>query len=143
MGLAAVTVVAGPALGVVLAALALPAQGEVMPTPAGVPIGGLTSIVTVSTVLPALTLFAPLLVLALAAYIAAGPAPVRAQPRQELFAMPAAQYLARLVAQVRGATVPDQYRSLVDLRALETAATRGGPLLWLAALVALAFAVTR
>jgi hypothetical protein len=45
--------------------------------------------------------------------------------------------------QLRTATLPDQYRSLVDLRALEAAATGGGPLLWLAALVALAFAVTR
>jgi hypothetical protein len=45
--------------------------------------------------------------------------------------------------QLRGVAVPAQYRSLVDLRALEAAATGGGPLLWLAALVALAFAVTR
>jgi hypothetical protein len=143
MGLAAATVVAGPALGVVLAALVLPAQGEVMPTPAGVPIGGLISVVTVSTVLPAVTLLVPVLVFALVAYIAAGPASVRAQPRPALFALPAAQYLARLRDQLRAATVPDQYRSLVDLRALEAAATGGGPLLRLAALVALAFAVTR
>jgi len=143
MGLAAATVVAGPALGVVLAALVLPAQGEVMPTPAGVPIGGLISVVTVSTVLPAVTLLVPVLVFALVAYIAAGPASIRAQPRPALFALPAAQYLARLREQLRAATVPDQYRSLVDLRALEAAATGGGPLLWLAALVALAFAVTR
>ncbi|OLE78716.1 MAG: hypothetical protein AUG06_09760 [Actinobacteria bacterium 13_1_20CM_2_65_11] len=143
MGLAAATVLAGPALGVVLTTLALPVQGEVMPASAGVPIGGLTSVVTVSTVLPALTLLAPVLVLALVVYMAAGPAPVRAQPRPALFALPAAQQLGRLRDQVRSFTVPDQYRFLVDLRALEAAATRGGPLLWLAALVALAFAVTR
>lgn len=143
MGLAAATVVLGPALGVVLAALALPGQGEVMPAPAGVPIGGLTSVVTVSTVLPALTLLTPVLVLALVAYIAAGPVQVRAQLRPALFALPAAQLIGRLREQWRNAAVPDQYRSLVDLRALEAAATGGGPLLWLAALVALGFAVTR
>jgi hypothetical protein len=44
---------------------------------------------------------------------------------------------------IRTAAIPTQYRSLVDLRALEAAATGGGPLLWLAAVVALAFAVTR
>jgi len=143
MGLAAATVVAGPALGLVLAAVALPGQAEVLPAPAGVPIGGLISVVTVSTVLPALTLLTPVLVLALLGYIAAGPVSVRPQPRPALLALPATELIGRVRAQLRSATVPAQYRSLVDLRALEAAATGGGPLLWLAALVALAFAVTR
>jgi hypothetical protein len=39
--------------------------------------------------------------------------------------------------------VPEQYRSILSLRDLETAASAGKPLLWLTALVALAFAVTR
>jgi len=107
------------------------------------PIGGLISVVTVSTVLPALTLLTPVLILALVAYIAAGPVAVRPQPRPALFALPATELIGRVRAQLRSATVPAQYRSLVDLRALEAAATGGGPLLWLAALVALAFAVTR
>jgi hypothetical protein len=68
---------------------------------------------------------------------------VRVQARPALFPLPATELFVRVREQLRAATIPDQYRSLVDLRALEAAATRGGPLLWLAALVALAFAVTR
>jgi hypothetical protein len=143
MGLAATTILVGPALGLVLVALALPAQADVMASPVGVPIGGATSIVTVSTVLPALALFTPILLLAAAAYIVAGPPAVPARQRPPLFVLPGTKLLARLRAEIRAATVPEQYRSLVDLRALEAAATGGGPLLWLAALVALAYAVTR
>ena len=79
----------------------------------------------------------------LAAYIAAGPPPIRALARPALFIVPGTRLLARVREEVRTAAIPAQYRSLVDLRALEAAATGGGPLLWLAALVALAFAVTR
>jgi hypothetical protein len=143
MGLAAVTVVAGPALGLVLAILAMPALNDVMPAETGVPAAGVESVVTVSTVLPALALFTPVMLLAVLAYIGAGPPVVRAQARPALFTLPATELFGRMRAQVRAATIPDQYRSLVDLRALEAAATGGGPLLWLAALVALAFAVTR
>jgi hypothetical protein len=39
--------------------------------------------------------------------------------------------------------VPEQYRSILNLRELELAAAGGRPVLWLFALVALAFAVTR
>jgi len=141
MGLAAATVVAGPALGLLLAALALPALGDVMQVPPGVPIAGGTSVVTVSTVLPALALLIPVLLLALLAYIAAGPVQVHAEARPVLFILPGSQLMGRLREQIRGAAVPEQYRSLVNLRALEAAATQGGPLMWLAALVALAFAV--
>ncbi len=143
MGLAAATVVAGPALGLVLAIFAMPALNDVMPAGTGVPAAGVTSVVTISTVLPALALFTPVLLLAAIAYIGAGPPLVRAQARPALFPLPATELFGRVREQLRTATVPDQYRSLVDLRALEAAATGGGPLLWLAALVALAFAVTR
>jgi hypothetical protein len=143
MGLAAATVVAGPALGGVLAILAVPAMADVMQVPAGVPIADAASVVTVSTVLPALALFTPVLVLALVAYIAAGPVSVHGQARPALFAVPGTQVVERMRDGVRNAAVPAQYQSLLDLRALEAAATGGGPLLWLAALVALAFAVTR
>ena len=143
MVLGAAIVVAGPALGLVLAIMATPAQAAVMPTPVGVGFGGLSSVVTISTVLPAFSLFAPVLLLALVAYLAAGPFPIRAQARPALFPLPALQLIGHLREQLRGVAVPAQYRSLVDLRALEAAATGGGPLLWLAALVALAFAVTR
>jgi hypothetical protein len=44
---------------------------------------------------------------------------------------------------VASAAVPEQYRSIVNLPALEMAAAAGQPLLWLAALAALGFAVTR
>ncbi len=143
MALAAATFVAGPALGLVLAIFAVPAQADVMPPSPGVPIGSPSSVVTVSTVLPALALFTPVLLLALAAYIAAGPVTLRPEPRPALLPLPLAQIAGRLREQLRGASVPAQYRSLFDLRALEAAATQGGPLLWLAALVALALAVAR
>jgi len=103
----------------------------------------LTSVVTVSTVLPAIALFTPVLLLAVFAYYYGGPMNVRAQARAAFVVLPGTDRLARLRDDLRRATVPSQYRSLVDLRALEAAATGGGPLLWLAALVALAFAVTR
>jgi len=143
MGLALAILVAGPALGLVLAVLATPAQAVVMPPPAGVSLGGLTSVVTVSTVLPAVALFTPVLLLAFLAYYYGGALTVRAQARTAFVVLPGADRLARLREELRSATVPAQYRSLVDLRALEAAATGGGTLLWLAALVALAFAVTR
>ena len=143
MGLAAATVVAGPALGLLLAVLATPAQADVMPGAAGLQGGGLSSVVTVSTVLPAFALFTPVLLLALAGYLAAGPPSVRAQARPPLFVLPVSLLVGRWREQLRTAAIPAQYRSLVNLRALEAAATRGGPLLWLAALVALAVAVTR
>jgi hypothetical protein len=143
MGLAAATVVAGPVLGLVLAIVAMPALNDVMPSVTGVPAAGLASVVTVSTVLPALALFTPVLLLAVIAYIGAGPPSVRVQASPALFPLTATERFGRLREQLRAATIPDQYRSLVDLRALEAAATGGGPLLWLAALVALAFAVTR
>jgi hypothetical protein len=143
MGLAAATLVAGPALGLVLAIFAMPALNDVMPAGTGVPAAGVTSVVTISTVLPALALFTPVLLLAVIAYVGAGPPLVRGQARPALFPLAATQLFGRMREQLRTATLPDQYRSLVDLRALEAAATGGGPLLWLAALVALAFAVTR
>lgn len=143
LGLAAATVIAGPGLGLVLAALATPAQAIVMPAPAGVTIGSVTSVETVSTVLPALALFAPVLLLAVAGYVYGGHISVRPQTRAPFFVLPGSEQFARLREEARAATVPAQYRSLVDLRALEAAATGGGPLLWLAALVALGFAVTR
>jgi hypothetical protein len=140
--IAAVTLVAGPALAAFLSVFANPAQADVMPSAAGFG-GGLSSVVTVSTVLPALTLFAPLLLVAILAYTAAGAAGARGQPRPALFALPGSAALARAREAVRRGAVPEQYRSIVNPRALEAAASGGRPVLWLAALVALAFAVTR
>jgi hypothetical protein len=101
------------------------------------------SVETVSTVLPALTLFIPLLAIAVLVYALAGTALVRGQVRPALFTMPGMGTSARLWAAIRAARVPEQYRSVVDLRAIEPAAAGGHPVLWLATLVALAFAVAR
>jgi hypothetical protein len=109
-------------------------------------------------VLPALTLFAPLLLLGAIAYGITGafgtrglrPEPVKpatstgpTSPRPPLFAIPGVAATQRVLAAVRTAAVPDQYRSIFNLRGLEKAAAGGRPVLWLATLVALAFAVNR
>lgn len=143
MALAGLILVAGPALPLILAVFAIPAQTDVMPAPAGSLGGGLVSVVTVQAELPALTLFAPLLLLAVIAYGIAGTSGIRSQARPPLFPIPGAAAFGRLRVAVRSATVPDQYRSIVNVRALEKAAAGGRPLLWLAGLVALAFAVNR
>ncbi len=141
--IAGLTLVAGPALAAFQVGFANPAQADVMPLSAGSLGGGLTSVVTVSTVLPTLALFTPLLVIAILAFGLAGTSLIRTQPRPALFSIPGLSSIARLRQAVRAATVPEQYRSIVDLPALEKAAAGGRPVLWLAALVALAFAVTR
>lgn len=143
IAIAALSLVAGPALAAFQTGFANPAQAAVMPLPAGTLGGGLTSVITVSTVLPTLALFTPLLVIGAIAYRLAGTSLVRTQPRPALFSIPVTGSIERLRAAVRAATVPEQYRSIVNLRALEAAAAGGRPVLWLAALVALAFAVTR
>jgi len=143
MAVAALTIAAGPALAVIQSALANPAQAAVMPLPFGSLGGGLTSVVTVTTVLPVVALFAPLLVIGVLAFGAANTALIRTQARPPLLGLPVAAAVVRLRNAVRSATVPDQYRSLISAQTLETAVAGGRPVLWLAALVALAFAVTR
>ena len=143
MALAALTLAVGPALALVQSVFATPAQAELIPLPEGSLGGGLTTVVSVSTVLPAVTLFAPLLLLAGLAYAFAGVFNIRGQQRPPLFAVPGAAVATRVWEVVRAATVPEQYRSIVNPRALEAAAAGGRPFLWLAALVALAYAVTR
>ena len=143
MALAALTLVAGPALALVQSVFANPAQAEMIPLPEGSLGGGLTTVVSFSTVLPAVTLFAPLLLLGALAYAFAGGFNIRGQQRPPLFAIPGAAVMVRIWEAVRAATVPEQYRSIINPRSLEAAAAGGRPLLWLAALVALAYAVTR
>jgi hypothetical protein len=144
LAIAAVTVVAGPAAAAFQSGFANPAQSEVMTgSNSGSVAGGLVSVDTVSTVLPALTLFVPLLLIALLLYAFAGASLVRSQPRPALFALPGWGVGERIRELVRAARVPDQYRSLLDLRAVEAAAAGGRPVLWAAALVALGFAATR
>jgi len=135
--------VAGPALALVETGFAKPVAAEVMQASPGGVSGGLTNVVTVSSVLPAVTLLVPLLIFGALVYAAAGISTIRTQARPALFKVPAAASLERLRAAVRAATVPDQYRSILNVRELERAAAGGYPVLWLGALVALAFAVTR
>ncbi|TMB87130.1 MAG: hypothetical protein E6J37_11255 [Chloroflexi bacterium] len=143
MAIAGLILVAGPALPLVITTLAIPAQAEVMPASAGSLGGGLVSVITVSTELPALTLFAPLLLLGAIAYGTSGVFGARGQARPPLFSMPGGAAFSRWRDQLRAATLPEQYRSIVNPRALELAAAGGRPLFWIAALVALAYAVNR
>jgi hypothetical protein len=105
--------------------------------------GGLTSIVTVSSVLPAVTLLVPLLLIGVGAYLVAGTSAIRTQARPALFPVPGSAAMTNLRKLVRSAAVPEQYRTVVNLRQLEAAAAGGYAVLWFGGLVALAFAVTR
>jgi len=141
--ISALTMAAGPALPALMTIFADPAQADVMGTPAGAAGGGLISVETVSTVLPALTLFAPLLAIGIVAYLIAGARIAVGGPRPATFAMPYASLMDRVRVAIQGAAVPQEYRSLANLRLIETAVAGGRPVLWLAALASLAFAVTR
>ena len=134
---------AGPAVAAIKVAYADPVAAEVMQSSAGSLTGGLVNVVTVSSVLPALTLLVPLLIFGAFVYTISGTSTVRTQSRPALFKVPGAATAARMREALRSATVPEQYRSIVNLRGLETAAAGGRPLLWLGMLVALGFAVTR
>jgi hypothetical protein len=164
LALAALIVLAGPALPVVVTAFAIPAQSEVMPAAAGSLGGGVLSVVTIQSDLPAFALFAPLLLLGALAYgilgvsaparprgpsrtMARGPQVNAGEGRDDLrrpvFAMPGAAAFGRLRDAARKATVPEEYRSILNLRALEKAAASGRPLMWIAVVVALVYAVNR
>src|SRR5438128_4296850 len=141
MAIAMLTLLAGPAIAAVQTGFANPVATEVMSTSAlG---GGLTTVETVSSVLPAVTLFAPLLILGVLVYAVAGTSAIRTQSRAALFKLPEGGIWQRARETVRALTVPEQYRSILNIRELEIAAVGGQPLLWLAALAALTFAVTR
>jgi hypothetical protein len=60
-----------------------------------------------------------------------------------VFAIPGAAAVGRLRDAVRKATVPEEYRSILNLRSLEKAAAGGRPLMWIAVAVALVYAVNR
>ena len=90
-----------------------------------------------------LALLVPLLVFGATAFAISGTAAIRTQPRPAAFEVPAAALAGRVSELLRTATVPEQYRTLFNLRGLEVAAAGGRPVLWLGALIALGFAVTR
>ena len=143
MAIAAAIVGAGPGLALFQFGFVNPVVAEVMQPP-GALSGGLTSVVTVSSVLPVLTLFAPLLLIGIGIYALGGASAIRTQSRPAIFSSLAFAYaLERFRAAIRTATVPEQYRSILNVRELESAAAGGSPVLWLAAVVALAFAATR
>ena len=143
MVVAAATMVAGPALAAIQLGFANPVAAEVMQASAGTLSGGLTSVVTVSSSLPAVTLFVPLLAMVLLFYAATNMSAIHTQARPPIFTLPTPGVLDRARAALRSATVPEQYRTILSVRELEAAAAGGRPVLWLAALIALAFAVTR
>src|SRR5437016_6401944 len=143
MLVAALTMVAGPGLAAIHLGFANPVAAEVMQSSAGSLSGGLTSVITVSSVLPAVTLFVPLLGLAVLLYAVTSMSAIRTQALPAIFQLPASGALDRARAAIRAATVPEQYRSILSVRELESAAAGGSPVLWLAALLALVFAVTR
>ena len=135
---------AGPALGIVYVA-GVGAASDVMATQSS-PFGNsVISIVTVSSVIPAVALLGPLLVVAAVAIALARPVPpvARSESHPPLFKLYGSAFAAKVMEQVRAAAVPGEYRSLFNPHALEMAAAGGTPLLWLASLAALAFAVTR
>jgi hypothetical protein len=143
MLIALLTLAAGPAIAALKVGFADPVASEVMPSASATLAGGLLNVVTVSSVLPAVTLLAPLLVFGVAVYAISGTSTIKTQARPALFRVPAAATAARVRELLRAAAVPEQYRSLLNVRELERAATGGRPVLWLGALIALGFAVTR
>jgi hypothetical protein len=140
--LGALVLASGPAVAA-LAALASDAISAVIPLPTGGLGPNAASIVTVSTALPAVALFLPLLLLGVAAILVSKPAasPATAQSKAPLFELPGAAAAAALTARLRTWRVPEEYRSLFSGAELEQAAAQ--PALWLAALLALAIALTR
>jgi len=135
--------VAGPAAAAIQLGYADPVAAEVMPGSASSLGGGLTAIVSASSVFPVVTLLIPLLLLAILLYALVGSSVIQTESRPVLFRLPPAWSLARARTALRSLTVPEQYRSILGFRELEQAAASGRPALWLAALAALAFAVTR
>ena len=142
LAIALLTLVAGPALALFQTGFANPVAAEVMEG-SGSLSGGLTTIVTFSSVLPVVTLLTPLLIFGAVAYGLAGISAIRPQARPALFQVPAAASVESLRAAIRALTVPEQYRSILSVKELEMAAAGANPVLWLGALVALGFAVTQ
>ena len=143
MAVAAGTIVAGPAVAVFAVGFANPAAAEVMQSEAGSLAGGAVNVVTVSSVLPAVTLLTPLLVIALLVYAGTGMSAIRTQARPAIVPLGATGWLQRARVLVTSITVPEQYRTLLSADQLEAAVAGSRPALWLMALVALGFAVTR
>lgn len=143
MAIALLTLAGGPALALFQLGFANPVASEVMRSAASTLGGGVVSVVTTSSLLAVVTLFTPLLLLAIVVYFATNTRAIRTQARPPLFALPPVPAAEDLRSVLKGATVPEEYRSVFSFRELEAAAARGNPIVWVVALAALGFAVTR
>ena len=143
MSIALLTLVGGPALALLQAGFANPVAAEVMRSTANTLGGGPTAIATTSSLLPVVTLFTPLLVMAVGVYFATNTQAIRTQARPALFPNPSPPIAERIRVALKSATVPEEYRTVFSLRELELAAARGNAIVWVGALVALGFAVSR
>jgi hypothetical protein len=127
----------------------LPATAEVLQVTPDAVGGGAVAVLTTAGAWAAVGLGGPLLLLAilpaLGARRAATAAPASASggAPAPLFTIPGADRPRRLAAWLAARRVPEQYRSLVNPRAVEAAMGRGQPLLWAVLLLALAVAVNR
>lgn len=140
---AAVTILAGPALAALLYSYADPVAAAVMEPVPVVLATRLSVVQTTSTVLPSLTLFAPLVVIGILAFPGIGARHLPSEQRPAVIKLDPPSWWMRAQAVAQAARVPEQYRSIINPRALELAASGDRPWLWLAALAALGFAVTR
>ena len=85
MLIATLTLVAGPALAVIQFGMANPVAAEVMQATAGTLTGGRVAVVTVSSVLPVVTLFVPLLLIGVVIYALTDISAIRTQARPAIF----------------------------------------------------------
>jgi formate hydrogenlyase subunit 3/multisubunit Na+/H+ antiporter MnhD subunit len=147
----ALAALGGLAVGVLESLLALPVAAEAITTPAAAVSGGYVAVVTASGGWAAFTLGGPLLLLAaVAAFLsrsewrrwATRPAALRPPPPPFL-RLPAARVPRGRAGAASGLRLPAQYRSLMDLSALEAAVAASRPWLWGAITLALIIAVTR
>ena len=145
-GLATLILLAGGALvGVLVAQVGLPATAEVVSVPPGAVGGGLVAVVSAAGGWAAIALGLPLLLLVMIPVVAVrrprAAAPATAPP--PLLPLPWTAVQGRARNRLRSLRIPEQYRSLVNPRAVEAAMGRGQPLLWAVLLLALAVAVNR
>lgn len=148
--LAGVAILVGGVLaGVLVGTVAVPATAEVMTFPVGAVAGGPLAVSTLSGSWAAVALGAPaalVLVAVLGAGLVSGASPVpniAVVVPPPFFHVPWRGYPERLVDGLFGLRIPDEYRSLLDPRSIESAMARGQPVLWAVLLLALAIAVNR
>ena len=141
---------AGVGLGVLDTLVAVPVAQESMGSAASALTGSFTTVVTASGGWGALTLGSPLLILVLVAALLTRSTwsrellrTVGAEQPPPLFELPAFRPIGRLALRLKALALPGQYRSLLDPRALEAAATSGRPWFWAAVTLVLVVAVTR